>query len=957
MGLVPAAAVAEGNEEPESPQGDPDAQLRALPETPEARDVPEALTGLFERLTGAEHSFAQRRDAAAALLSSEASRAHPEAAAALLARALSDEHDAEVWHPTLQTLAFHETPPPEALVGPLLRISDEVDARLRPHLAAALGRLIDTSLADWLAARARGHDPPADVGGYTRTLADLLRPQPHEAEGDAEGGAMPEAQRQTSLPAEHGPSLRARQAAVLALGHHRTRSSAAVLITLTEPEHPSSIRQAAFTALETLTGLSHLGADPDAWQQWWSEARELSERAWEHMLLENLARRAERQRLDQRQLSSRLQELVRNQYRATGAEQRAALLARLLNDPLEPVRELAMTLSVQRLVDDGPFDEPLREALRARLDDSVPEIRQRAALLLRDLADAPAADRAATRLASGRESVVTVLRAKLLMLTRLPRAAAVEPAAELLGHASLSGEAAAMLAAAVEAGLVSRAQRGRILERLRWALAEQPPRPQVVRLLGRLGGEPDWQRIREWLDSDDAPVKQAAAHVWAESSRSLMPLASRADDPQIGPVFVRVAAQRGRTPATLEALLEHPPGEGEAEAEQREQWQRALIALAGRVPSAAVGTAVDRLGEMAREPALREAMLSAALERFEHIEPLPPASEESPAEGGGAEQDEHEHESEGGDDGEADAGEPAEAEDAGASEESDGAEGIIHRPRRTDPTHPFASQPSLAIEIGDPAPDGANRLEAAGQGLGTAPTDPLHQRATLLLMRAKVRLEAGRYRRAVEDLETVLAFGEAVSAEQRRLATGRLIRAHLGAANLEQAASLARGRIEAERSDAASITATVELFLDAMTVELEAEELGRARAIMERLDPLIEAAGEAVGAETADRLLRVERRLDARLEHAEAEGETEAAVAGAEPDASEAEADEADEAPDDSGQAEVSVEGEVGEDTSAGDEAVEAEEADDAESSTGSRSSAAGREAQHHSRRGLEGMV
>ncbi len=235
----------------------------------------------------------------------------------------------------LQVMAVHAAPPPQVLRDRLLELAGEVDVSLQRDLSIVLGRMIDNELA--------------------RRFARLAQ--------------------------DEQEALGRRRIAVLAMGHHRTQGTAALLLSLTRPEYSDAIRRAAFTSLQTLTGLTEFDADREAWADWWNRVRRLSPRQWHEMLVNNLGLRVQRQANDRDALAGRLQAMVREQYRSADAQQRAQLLPQLLNDPLESVRELAMSLSVQRLVDDDTFDEPLREALRDRLADPSPTIRQRAALL------------------------------------------------------------------------------------------------------------------------------------------------------------------------------------------------------------------------------------------------------------------------------------------------------------------------------------------------------------------------------------------------------------------------------------------------------------------------------------------------------------------------------------------------------------------------------------------------
>lgn len=783
LGLVACASVwADPSDRP----ADPDAKSHV---------VPESLAATFQRLVSEHSTLADRRSAAAHLLEHESRHQ----ATPLLTEALSAQYGAGVWGPTLETLALHPVQPPDALRPALLAMDERVDGALRPTLAAALGRLMDDQLAKTLAARAQ----------------DSAR------------------------------SSGARQTAILALGHHRTQSTAALLLALTEPKEPAPVQEAAFTALQTLTGLVHPDGNREAWTAWWSEARRLSEQQWRDALLANLGRRTERQQRERTQLASRLQEVMRQQYRALEQEQRSSALAALLNDALGPVRELAISLAVQRLVDGGSFEEPLRVALRSRLDDPEASIRQRATLLLRDLADGPAADRVAQRLASDAEATVAVLRANLLMLTRLPRAAAIEPAVALLDHPALRGEAAGMLAAATEAGLVNEAQRERIAAGVRSGLDRTVPLPDVVWLLGRVGSESDWQRIATWLDSADGAVKQAAARAWAQSDRPLTPLATRADDPQIGPVFVLAAARRGHTTETLKALVAHRPTSATA----TENWQRALVSVAERAPVEAVIAAADELETAGVAPAVREAMLTASVQRSEEVltdvrleevgplAPTAPSEETEPAVTTENAAPEAEME--------ADAA-PALQTPASPSATPDVPESDANEQTKA------MNLPLLAMQFKEPA------LLA----------HQLKQHARLLVARGWARLEAERAAAAQQDFQAVVEAGEALPSDLHEEAQLGLIRAHLYADEADEAgrwASTLLTEHTGERSEAdrrgPSVAAVVACFIEEADRQLQNDAPDEAQQVIEALRAVVADADQAVRDQANEQLAPFERQL------------------------------------------------------------------------------------------------
>ncbi|WP_432799217.1 HEAT repeat domain-containing protein [Poriferisphaera sp. WC338] len=515
----------------------------------------------------------QRRTAALALLSMKSRRA--ELAVASILYQTDDEFAALA---TVEAITVTAQDPSSAYLAPLQQLLLRAEGDLQNKTAEALGRMTDRKrIVDWLIKQADAPQSPYSV----------------------------------------------RRGAILALGYQRTQTAAQSLINLADPSQPRQIQKDAFTALTLMTGLEDLRENHTAWLDWWQDARRWKEGKWQAELVKNASRRTAMQQIAQKQVIDSLIELSRANYRNASDPDKPKVLVYMLSENVDPVRKLAMELILERLLDGQPFEEDLRTALRARLSDPVSDIRQQAAMRLHDLADEPAADLVAARLASSHESTTSVLRANLLLLTRMPRTNAVSPALDLLAKASLHDAAAGMLAAAADKDMLSEKHATEAARHARRHLKKQThPAPQVVTLLGRVGNTSDWGRIADWVDSDNASVKQAAATAWAESDRSLKLLADRVQDPVIQPIVIGAATRRGEDPFTLLELVKFPP--------QREQaldaWGRALVAMSARVPAESVLQAVAIIGTPDSTSDARatfiDQMLGAAIDRPDANLPL-----------------------------------------------------------------------------------------------------------------------------------------------------------------------------------------------------------------------------------------------------------------------------------------------------------------------------------------------
>ena len=486
---------------------------------------------------------------------------------AALRASLALGQEPEVHRAVLEAIASDDDGTPPELAPTMLSLLGEVDPSVSETLADALGR----------------YDDPA-VRAYLRDVA-----------------------------ASSQAAVSKRSDAARTLGRLRTQAAAGVLIQLIDPAEPTLVRDAAFDALAVLTGTETRGNDRAAWLAWWEQTGTLEPAAWYRRLLANFTRDVAQRTLGEEHLKLRLLESQGALYRTTADEDRPAVLTYMLGDPLLPIRQLGMDLAVARLLDDKPFDEPLRQALRDRLTDPAAALRARAALLLRDLADEPAASIAAERLASDREPATVAREAYLRLLSRLPQPEAAEPALRMLADPALRGEAAGALAASYDAGHLTPEQTDLAADRVRATLENNPngePEPQVVTLLGKVGTNADYERIARWVDSSNPAVKRAAAQSWADSNESLRLLAERANDPTIAPIVIDAAIHRGDDPAALAALVERPPQTDQL----RAAWERALVAMAARVAPSAVANLLPKLDTAADDRTLRERVLSSTIE-------------------------------------------------------------------------------------------------------------------------------------------------------------------------------------------------------------------------------------------------------------------------------------------------------------------------------------------------------
>ena len=562
--IAPLSAVfAQGSESPATQPS-----LAPSPGGERAFD-PAVIAALVGKVKSAREDAGARRSAVESLISEQGS-----AGVQAVGQLLESESDSGVLQVVIAVLADREADPPAEFAAPLLALLGSSDGVTQREAAAVLGRYRDRATVRRLVEFAR--DPSASA-----TL---------------------------------------RTGAAFALGNHRTQGAARTLIELIQPAQPQRIRAAAFISLAELTGIGEFGSDVARWEKWWDQHRQLSENDWLNALLANLRRAADRANAEKTAVSDRLVESQRQLYRTLPQEDRQARLVALLSDPYEPIRRLAVELSsefiLQRQSQNQAIGAELRAALLARLSDTSASVRQGAARRLGDLDDAGGADKVVEKLTSGAESDPDVLRAYLTLIARVPRAQAVQPAITLMGEPALRRDAANALVKAIDGGLVATDVRLALLSRVRAAAAgAKAPEPEVIELLGRLAQEEDWALIAKWLDNPDAGVRGAAAKAWGASDRPLTELAKWAGDQDVLPRFIEAANRRGADAATLLALVRHRPERAEQE-QLTLAWQRAVVAVASRVPARAVLDADKRIELRGGAITLRDQILSAAIAKL-----------------------------------------------------------------------------------------------------------------------------------------------------------------------------------------------------------------------------------------------------------------------------------------------------------------------------------------------------
>jgi hypothetical protein len=402
-----------------------------------------------------------------------------------------------------------------------------------------------------------------------------------------------------ALAHDQGEPPAGRIGAIYALAAFRSRQSAIQLMALLDEqrEEPLEITAATGASLERLTGLPY-GSDTEQWRRWWDKLKNEPIEDWLRIMVLHLSNRTselEREihlhNRDSDAIAERLAEALRELFLTLSVEERLERLPELLSDDLAPVREFALGRVERRLRDSERIPESVQQKLDERLADplEMPSSRLLAAQLLNDLNYPQTADRVAEVLEDEKDPEIA--RGYLDILARRPAPAALNVMLLWLDDTT----AGASAADAVWAVITSENLDAEALPTIRRAARrayEWRATPAHVRLLGAIGEDQDLAGVAEQLESADPAFRRAAAEGLAFAGH-LDPLLAHVRDEEVYPFAVRLVTRGPADTATLHAVAELVPPEG-----QRQEWTQAIKDVAGRLPPASLIAADTMLGSL-----------------------------------------------------------------------------------------------------------------------------------------------------------------------------------------------------------------------------------------------------------------------------------------------------------------------------------------------------------------------
>lgn len=349
-----------------------------------------------------------------------------------------------------------------------------------------------------------------------------------------------------------------------AIAAYRTREAAGILISALSLKGTTSgpgTAAAAAAALQAMTGRDDLGTDYVGWSRWLTRYRDAGEAAWRDALAEGVWRRGQRMEAERRIAAGKLVAGYRQLYLALPSDpgaDRARLLSRMIADPAPELRDLGLDIVSRELSAGKTLDGSIGDAVLALLRDGSPGVRERAAVLVMQLAPPHVEDIARAALQS--ETDPAAAAALLRAVARDPGPADLEPALSWLERSPQTSEQAScsLLLAYLAKARLSDDGKARTAAALR-KLEPASLSPDGCRLLATVGEPEDRSRLAMLLGGPSDALRLAAAEAlcqYPEHTRDI--LAAAANDKRLFEPAVRAVIKAGPDADSWDVLASTP---------------------------------------------------------------------------------------------------------------------------------------------------------------------------------------------------------------------------------------------------------------------------------------------------------------------------------------------------------------------------------------------------------------
>lgn len=378
---------------------------------------------------------------------------------------------------------------------------------------------------------------------------------------------------------------------LLAAGAVRTPEALRLVMRFLDPGLPEAMRTGAQNALVRATGQEEVPPTIAAWEAWLDRALQRAAKpgsSWDRVVLGGVAERMDRNTSRARDLAARLVDAHRRLYLATQADQRGALLAQILGDPVAEVRGLGFELLERELVSTPTPPPDVLRALLGLLSSPTPSVRAQAAVFVGRVA--PESGAAAVFEALARETDPIAAGALLTAASRWPGPALREPVLHWLENGQSVRAVAAEAALAMHrAEQWSAEDLERVAAGVRGIDSERLS-PGACRLLAAIGSDEDRRALSRLMLTGSGTQRAAIADALADRAEHVDAiLEAAASDPALIGYAARAVAAHRPTIAGFRGVARLPAADENAK-------RRALQRVGEAMPIAHLLTAADESG-------------------------------------------------------------------------------------------------------------------------------------------------------------------------------------------------------------------------------------------------------------------------------------------------------------------------------------------------------------------------
>lgn len=326
-------------------------------------------------------------------------------------------------------------------------------------------------------------------------------------------------------------------AILMALAGDFDQSAVRAVVSLLDDEDPS-LRARAMRTLLSQTGRADLGADPAAWKQWWTRHEWLPEREWLRRVANWQTRRARQATKQAAEAETRLVDALHELYSITPADDRPALLVRLLGDTSPSVKRLGVELASREIVNATPLPAKVLDAAAEVLSDPRADLRAGGARLLGAVGPNDHLGRVSEALSAERDATAAAAMLDVIAVSKATQSG-VASALRWIGDPVAGSSAARVLLGAIDSGELE----APAFRNAAWRAVANDAGVSLgaigVELFGRLAPTLKLGDLSRLLDSPDRALGEASAKALAARRRGLGPLLDAAQrDPALTPIAI-----------------------------------------------------------------------------------------------------------------------------------------------------------------------------------------------------------------------------------------------------------------------------------------------------------------------------------------------------------------------------------------------------------------------------------